>query len=289
MEFQNLANLEDVKDQLTTHPNRTYSSHRIEEISYITIHHSATPSGNAESFANYHVNNNNWPGIGYHFVILRNGDVQWTNRLEVTSFHTGGHNTGNIGICLVGDGEFTDIQIDRVVELVAALREDLYVPVRRVLGHNEHPEQSTACPSLDMDMLRGRIDSIDGREEEPGGNGGEDMNLPTQTLRRGDRGEQVRRLQESLMEAGQSLPRYGADGIFGSETENGVLEFQRKHGLAVDGIAGPETLQKLREVLTKASDVIHRVQVGAFTDRDNAEELARELREQGYDVYIRTS
>lgn len=33
------------------------------------------------------------------------------------------------------------------------------------------------------------------------------------------------------------------DGIFGNDTRNAVADYQRKHGLAVDGIAGPATLK----------------------------------------------
>lgn len=292
-----MPNLVDVRNQLTRHPTRNYGSHRLEAISYITVHHSATSSGNAQSFANYHVNYNNWPGIGYHFVILRDGTIQWTNSLTTTSYHTGGRNTGNIGICLVGSGQFTDVQMERLITLIQHLRMDVSVLVRRVLGHNEHPDQSTACPSMDMDSIRNQVAA--GAGTGTGGNGtgdgngdqpeeGEDsmpVNVPTQTLRRGDHGEQVRRLQQSLMDAGLTL-NHGADGIFGRETEQAVLRFQREHGLTVDGIAGPETNQRLREVLTDTSDTLHRVQVGAFTDRDNAEQLAQELRDLGYDVYI---
>ena len=39
-----------------------------------------------------------------------------------------------------------------------------------------------------------------------------------------------------------------ADGINGSNTERGVKEFQAAHGLDVDGIAGPMTKAKLKDV-----------------------------------------
>ena len=35
----------------------------------ITIHHSATHSGNAAQFDRIHKNSNGWDGLGYHFVI----------------------------------------------------------------------------------------------------------------------------------------------------------------------------------------------------------------------------
>lgn len=283
MSFRSISLLRDVRNQLPKHPSQTYNSHRKDQISMITIHHSATASGNAASFANYHVNYNGWPGIGYHFVILRNGLIEWTQNIETTSYHTGGRNTGNIGICLVGSGQFTMDQMNSLMILIAKLREELAVPVHRVLGHSEHPNQSTACPGFNAAQIRSRLQN--GNFEN---GGGRTVNLPSRTLRNGASGSEVRLLQQALLEAGESLPRFGVDGQFGPETENAVRNFQRRQNLVVDGIAGPQTYQRLREVLTKKSDQIHKVQVGAFTNRQNAEKLAAELRQKGYDIYIVT-
>jgi hypothetical protein len=55
----------------------------------------------------------------------------------------------------------------------------------------------------------------------------------------------VRRVQRALRELGYGVGR--VDGRFGPRTRSAVGWFQRKHGLTVDGIAGPRTLQRLRE------------------------------------------
>lgn len=68
-----------------------------------------------------------------------------------------------------------------------------------------------------------------------------------QTLRQGYRGSDVKYLQELLMKAGETLPKYGADGSFGLETKRAVQSFQRKHGLEIDGIVGKQTWAKLQE------------------------------------------
>lgn len=57
----------------------------------------------------------------------------------------------------------------------------------------------------------------------------------------GSSGEEVRTMQELLTRQGYSLPLYGADGYFGSETCAAVIAFQRDHALAADGICGPLT------------------------------------------------
>ncbi len=71
----------------------------------------------------------------------------------------------------------------------------------------------------------------------------------TLPLKKGDQGQFVKEIQQDLIKAGFSLPRYGADGEFGDETENAVRQFQRKYGLKVDGLVGPQTLKKLNEVV----------------------------------------
>ena len=65
------------------------------------------------------------------------------------------------------------------------------------------------------------------------------------TLRKGAKGELVTMMQELLMKAGEKLPKFGADGDFGSETLKAVKSFQKKHGLVVDGIVGPKTWGEL--------------------------------------------
>lgn len=72
---------------------------------------------------------------------------------------------------------------------------------------------------------------------------------PRATLKQGMRGEDVRDLQNLLQDAGYSVGRAGSDGIYGSDTFRAVAAFQEDHGLAVDGIAGRETLAALDEAI----------------------------------------
>ncbi|MBO4925911.1 MAG: peptidoglycan-binding protein [Clostridia bacterium] len=61
------------------------------------------------------------------------------------------------------------------------------------------------------------------------------------TLRRGDRGESVARLQRLLLAQGYDLGHAGADGIFGAATMAAVQAFQRASGLQADGVADADT------------------------------------------------
>lgn len=65
------------------------------------------------------------------------------------------------------------------------------------------------------------------------------------TLRKGDKGEAVREMQNKLLEAGCTLPEHGADGDFGAETLEAVKAYQTTHGLISDGICGPLTWASL--------------------------------------------
>jgi D-alanyl-D-alanine dipeptidase len=66
--------------------------------------------------------------------------------------------------------------------------------------------------------------------------------LPEAALSVGDRGQQVKRVQEALNARGEHLI---ADGVFGPSTHAAVVAFQARSGLAPDGGVGQRTLQAL--------------------------------------------
>ena len=70
-------------------------------------------------------------------------------------------------------------------------------------------------------------------------------------LSNGSSGSEVRKLQQSLVDAGYDVG--GVDGIYGSNTAAAVRKYQQANGLAVDGIAGDETLGSLYAPKTTAT------------------------------------
>jgi len=71
---------------------------------------------------------------------------------------------------------------------------------------------------------------------------------PGTPLRNGSRGAAVVTLQENLNRVAarnSAIPRIVTDGIFGAGTDGAVRAFQRYYGLAVDGIVGPVTWNKI--------------------------------------------
>ena len=63
--------------------------------------------------------------------------------------------------------------------------------------------------------------------------------LDPPTVKRGSKGDAVKRLQRLLRDFGYSPG--AVDGDFGSKTEKAVKAFQTDFGLEVDGIAGSQT------------------------------------------------
>ena len=69
------------------------------------------------------------------------------------------------------------------------------------------------------------------------------MNM--RTLRKGDKGEDVRALQILLSGRGCNGDMHTPDGIFGNNTLGAVKLFQKKANIDVDGVVGPITWAKL--------------------------------------------
>ncbi len=128
--------------------------------SYIIVHHTATPSGNAAIIHRAHIAK--WEnGLGYHFVVGNgsqsgDGEVEvgrrWTEQLQGAHTKIAGDTTNRwnetaIGVCLVGD--FTSVgpssrQIEATAQLVKALCRRYGISPQHVMGHGH--VDSTECP-----------------------------------------------------------------------------------------------------------------------------------------------
>lgn len=147
----------DKRNKLRKHPTKRYARRSRNQIKYIAIHHSASISGSAEAFANYHVNSLGWPTIGYHYVIDKQGIIYWCNDLETISYHVGNSNSAAVGICMIGDftkEKPTPAQYQAALMLTKMLMDELNISSRNVLGHREFPNNSTSCPAINMNQFR---------------------------------------------------------------------------------------------------------------------------------------
>lgn len=72
----------------------------------------------------------------------------------------------------------------------------------------------------------------------------------TRNLKKGMKGADVKAMQKALLKLGYNFGKYSADASYGSVTLKTVKQFQKDQHIAVDGIAGKNTIGKL-EKLTK--------------------------------------
>jgi hypothetical protein len=137
---------------------------------WIVIHHSASDSGGAVIFDEWH-RKRGWDELGYDFVI-DNGEGQPDGKVEVGSrwlkqkqgahakSPTGEYNDRGIGICLVGNfekGNPTAAQWESLVRLVTYLSREYDISPDRIIGHHD-VNKTTLCPGKNMDLERLRHD-----------------------------------------------------------------------------------------------------------------------------------
>ena len=75
------------------------------EITEVVVHHTDTYEDQEVSYDiiyQWHVVDNGWSDVGYHFIIMRNGDLQVCRPISKTGAHARTHNKYSIGISFVG-------------------------------------------------------------------------------------------------------------------------------------------------------------------------------------------
>jgi len=123
-------------------------------------------------------------------------------------------------------------------------------------------------------------------------------------LKRGEKGELVRRLQEKLLQLGYDLPRYGADGDYGSETSSAVSQFKQElinlleeEGVSrdlqslIDALVQGEwkrpsvkpkiALEEIEEMVSSIYDAFHPLEIGS-EQLEHVESLQRALKRLGF-------
>lgn len=153
--------------KIPTHATRKYGKRSLDQITDIVIHHSAgnqTPS----SIAQYHISPQSHlkaggaPGIAYHFCITPDGHTYQTQPITAISWHTGGHNTKSIGICLIGNFERhtpTQAQYAAARNMIRQLKSQVWT-IERVKPHKAY--SNTSCPGrfFDWKQISGAIGKI---------------------------------------------------------------------------------------------------------------------------------
>jgi len=158
----------DKRNKLKQHKTKKYRKRSLKRVKSIAVHHSATLTGSSEAFARYHVTHNDWAGIGYHYVINKNGQIDWCNDIGLKTYHVGNSNSIAIGVCLVGNftkENPTKAQLVSLIELSEYLLEE--VPsINQILKHQDYPDYSwKECPAFEVNLLT--IPFIDNKKVNP--------------------------------------------------------------------------------------------------------------------------
>ena len=128
------------------------------KITEIIVHCADTPDGRdvrAADIKRWHVKENGWADIGYHYVIDLDGTIEAGRDLETIGAHCKGHNQNSIGICYVGGKtkdmkETKDTRTDAQKASLLILLKYLVAkyPGVTIYGHKDFNSGKT-CPSFD--------------------------------------------------------------------------------------------------------------------------------------------
>lgn len=207
------------------------------------LHHTAGSEEGASgvrAIQNFHMDTRGWSDIAYSFVIDRISLEVYEGRgAGVRGGHTFGHNSVSHGICVMGNFEtmtVSDALVAKVAELVRFGQGRGWWPAQLTGGHRD--VRPTSCPGANLYAEIGEINrlAIEDEMEDP------------MSVRPGDVGEAVKKFQQGLIGwNSNALPRFGADGDFGDETEEWVKNFQDSQDLTltgvIDGVTGALLLE----------------------------------------------
>ena len=129
----------------------------------IVIHHVGNTNRDvsAAEIDRWH-KNNGWAGIGYHFVIRKDGTIERGRPMDMLGAHCYQHNWHTIGVNVVGnfmEAVPTSAQMESAAELLAALCRFYGINPDRehIKGHREY--NSTDCPGRSLyNMLDGLVE-----------------------------------------------------------------------------------------------------------------------------------
>jgi N-acetylmuramoyl-L-alanine amidase len=131
-----------------------------------------------------------------------------------------------------------------VLKVVQDLKKE-YDSIEWIKGHREMPGASTVCPGkyFPLEHIKKAVSgNYEGKEDD--------------AMKKGDRGAEVEKVQKLLIKLNYSLPRYGADGIFGTETETAVNALKKAMNLPQNGIIDIHTIIAIADIIEKNREVL---------------------------------
>lgn len=119
-------------------------------IKFLVVHCSDTPNSEELEAIDIHKMHLGfgWDGIGYHKIILRNGDLQSGRPEYWEGAHVFGYNNISLGVCLIGKDFFNTKQFETLRKLLDKWK--LRYPNADIVGHREITKSSKTCPNFDV-------------------------------------------------------------------------------------------------------------------------------------------
>lgn len=219
---------------------------------WIIIHDTANPGADAEDHARYLETTDK--AVSWHYTVDDQRVVQHLP-LDESAYHAGdgARGPGNmygigIEICEFTGGNAAarrDRAEDNAAWLVAQLLRQYGWSVDKVKQHHDFSPWKKDCPHVLRPRWGKWLDRV--QHYLADGQKGEAKTMAHPVLRKGDKGQAVKELQEALKRLGHDPGPI--DGIFGPKTEAAVQSFQQAAKITVDGIVGPQTWAALEAAL----------------------------------------
>lgn len=151
---------------------RVYDGDLAEIYRTVVIHHSVTLAdtdrATLQEIQTLHRGDRGWADVGYHYFIGTTGTIYAGRDLNVRGTHVGGHNTGSVGVCLLGNFMEVapdDAQLAAADRLIGWLTQ--YLALSHLAGHSEF-NAGTVCPgdnlAVHLNTLAERAGLIRGTE-----------------------------------------------------------------------------------------------------------------------------
>jgi hypothetical protein len=132
-----------------------YPTPLADALNTLVVHHSAlSETDGALAIQRLHMDRRGYADIGYHFVVDHSGLFYAGRDLNVRGAHTGGANTGTIGVVLLGNFEHAEpppAQLDALRTLSAYLASAF--TLTHIAGHADFQPGATLCPGENLAPL----------------------------------------------------------------------------------------------------------------------------------------
>lgn len=232
--------------KFTNTPSKRYSTKRI------VLHHADASICDAATIHRWH-QANGWSGMGYHFLVRKNGTIERGRPEDTIGAHCLSHNSDSIGICFEGNFSkeiMSETQLKSGQELLNYLYKKYNLTKNNVYRHKDL--MATDCPGKNFPfdkVVDGTVENDSTPKEKTIKKkySGTFPKLPSRGyFEFGDKGTQVKNLQKFLnWYNNYSL---SLDGDFGNKTLSAIKDYQKKEKLNVDGLFGTECLKRAKKV-----------------------------------------